>query len=51
MNQSALDTMIDVLRKEMITTGLEQGLSAHRTIWLSQTLDNYLSMKMSLSKL
>lgn len=51
MNQSALDTIIDVLRKEMIKTGLEEGLNADRTIWLSQTLDRYLSIKMSLPNL
>jgi hypothetical protein len=35
---------IELLRKELIKTGIEQGLTAPKTLYLSQILDKLLNL-------
>lgn len=40
-NEENLISKIESLRKQMIRTGIEEGLSSQKTIELSQLLDQY----------
>ncbi|MDQ0155407.1 aspartyl-phosphate phosphatase Spo0E family protein [Robertmurraya andreesenii] len=41
-NEKKLVNMIETLRKEMIQSGMKEGLSSKKTIELSQLLDQYM---------
>lgn len=41
-NEKNLVYKIETLRKEMIQSGMEEGLSSKKTIELSQLLDQYM---------
>lgn len=41
-NEKNLETKIETLRKEMIQSGIEEGLSSKKTIEISHLLDQYL---------
>ncbi|MED1469193.1 aspartyl-phosphate phosphatase Spo0E family protein [Bacillus salipaludis] len=43
VEKSHLDRVIDSLRKEMIQTGIKEGLTSKKTIALSQKLDEYIA--------
>lgn len=42
IKEECLLVIIDMLRNQMIHTGLEEGLSSKKTIELSEKLDHYL---------
>lgn len=42
VKEGNLVTVIETLRKEMIRTGIEEGLASQKTLALSQLLDLYI---------